>query len=157
MKTIMAPWRMEYIKGKKPEKCIFCLGEDSPGDFILKRSTRCFVMMNRYPYTSGHVMIIPYRHVSRPEELDEEERLDLANMTVLTISVLREAMNPDGFNVGMNLGKAAGAGVDDHLHIHVVPRWMGDTNFVSVIGEVRVIPEAVSETWEKLLTYFEKK
>jgi len=157
MKAISAPWRMEYIKAEKPEGCVFCLDGEQAGDFVLKRGRRAFVMMNRYPYTAGHVMIIPYRHLSDPSQLTPEERLELFDLTALAVSALREAMGPEGFNIGMNLGKAAGAGIEDHLHIHVVPRWTGDTNFVSVVGEVRVIPEAVSATWEKLLPYFGKE
>lgn len=101
-------------------------------------------------------MVIPYRHVSRLEDLDGEEGRELFELTARSVSIITRVMKPEGFNIGMNLGRAAGAGIEDHLHIHIVPRWIGDTNFVSVVGEVRVIPEAVSETWEKLLPYFEQ-
>ena len=115
-----------------------------------------FVMMNLYPYTSGHLLITPFRHVSEVEDLLPAEKQEMFNLVDISVRILKEALKPDGFNIGMNLGTAAGAGVDDHLHIHVVPRWCGDSNFMSVLGEVRVIPEDVSRTWEILAPYFKK-
>ncbi len=115
-----------------------------------------FIMVNRYPYTGGHLMIVPFRHLSHLNDLFPEERTELFAFMDLSVRVLTEAMKPEGFNIGMNLGKAAGAGIDDHLHIHVVPRWGGDTNFMSVIGGVRVIPEDVSGTARELRPYFTK-
>ena len=158
MKAIGAPWRMTYIRGEKVKECVFCVdGATCPGgDLRLLEGKRAFVMMNRYPYTSGHLMVIPRRHVSSLEELTAEERAEIFDLVTLSVQALKESVRPDGFNIGMNLGKAAGAGIEDHLHVHVVPRWNGDTNFVSVVGDVRVIPEDVIRTWEHLRPYFKK-
>ena len=158
MKAIGAPWRMTYIRGEKREDCVFCPdSEDSNGaDLRLLEGEKSFIMMNRYPYTTGHLMIIPYRHCSRVEDLEPEEKVEIFDFISLSVKVLKESIHPEGFNIGMNLGKAAGAGIEDHLHVHVVPRWNGDTNFVSVVGDVRVIPEDVVKTWEQLLPYFQK-
>jgi ATP adenylyltransferase len=156
MEKLYAPWRMTYIKGEKPVGCIFCKDSCRSEDLILFQGETAFVMMNRYPYISGHLMIIPYRHVSRMEDLTPEEKLEVFNLQDISVRVLNEALHPDGFNIGMNLGKAAGAGVDDHIHVHIVPRWSGDTNFMSVLGDVRVIPEDIYKTWEILLPYFKK-
>jgi len=125
-------------------------------DLVLFEGKTAFIMMNRYPYISGHLMIIPFRHISQMEDLLSEEKLEIFNLQDISVRVLKEVMNPDGFNIGMNLGKAAGAGVDDHIHVHVVPRWSGDTNFMSVLGDVRIIPEDIYKTYELLLPYFEK-
>jgi ATP adenylyltransferase len=158
MKAIGAPWRMTYIRGEKKENCVFCSDSENCTcrDLRLLEGRHAFIMMNRYPYTSGHIMIIPYRHLSLMEELTEAERAEIFALTVYAVRALKESILPDGFNIGMNLGKAAGAGIDDHLHVHVVPRWNGDTNFVSVVGDVRVIPEDVARTWEQLLPFFQK-
>lgn len=156
MEKLYAPWRMTYIRGEKPTGCIFCKDSCRCEDLILFEGKTAFVMMNRYPYISGHLMIIPYRHVSRMEDLSSEEKLEVFNLQDISVRVLNEALHPDGFNIGMNLGKAAGAGVDDHIHVHIVPRWSGDTNFMSVLGDVRVIPEDIYKTWENLLPYFKK-
>ena len=156
MDKIYAPWRMDYIKGNKPSGCIFCKDSIRCDDLILFEDETAFVMMNRYPYVNGHLMIIPYRHVSQIEDLLPEERGDMFALQTICIRVLKEAVKPDGFNIGMNLGKAAGAGVDDHIHIHIVPRWSGDTNFMSVVADVRVIPEDIHKTFEFLQPYFKK-
>ena len=156
MKTIFAPWRMEYIRGEKPEGCIFCQDSLRTDELILFEGQTSFVMMNLYPYTSGHLLIIPFRHISQVEELLPVEKEEMFNLVDISVRVLKEALKPDGFNIGINLGTVAGAGVDDHLHIHVVPRWCGDSNFMSVLGEVRVIPEDVSRTWEIIMPYFKK-
>ena len=154
MDSIIAPWRMAFIRGEKPDGCIFCKSSIRSEELILFEGNTAFAMMNRYPYMCGHLMIIPARHVSLLEDLNAEESDEIFRLVGASIKILKEVMRPDGFNVGMNLGKAAGAGVDDHIHVHIVPRWSGDTNFISVVGEVRVIPEDVSETWERLLPYF---
>ena len=156
MKIIFAPWRMAYIRSKKPAGCVFCKNSVREHDLVLHEGKTAFVMMNRYPYITGHLMIIPTRHVSRLEDLTPEERREMFDLTDISVRVLKEGMRPEGFNIGMNLGKAAGAGVEDHIHIHVVPRWNGDTNSLSVIGEVRVISEDLSATGELLLPYFKK-
>ncbi len=156
MEKIYAPWRMEFIKGKKPEGCIFCRESIRCNELVLFEGKTAFVMMNRYPYISGHLMIVPFRHVSQLEDLLPEEKLEIFNLQDISVRVLKAAMKPDGFNIGINLGKAAGAGIDDHIHVHIVPRWSGDTNFMSVIGEVRVIPEDIRKTCELLLPHFQK-
>lgn len=156
MEKLYAPWRMEFIKSEKPAGCIFCRDSIRCVDLVLFEGKNAFVMMNRYPYTSGHLMIVPFRHVSRLEDLLPEEKLEIFNLQDVSVRVLNSAIQPDGFNIGMNLGKAAGAGIDDHIHVHVVPRWSGDTNFMSVLGDVRVIPEDVYKTCELLLPYFKK-
>ena len=158
MKAIGAPWRMEYIRSEKVAGCVFCTDPESctAAELLLLGGERSFITMNRYPYTTGHLMIIPYRHCSRIEDLAPEEKVEIFDYVTLSVKVLKEIIHPDGFNIGMNLGKAAGAGIDDHIHVHVVPRWNGDTNFVSVVGDVRVIPEDVVKTREQLLPYFLK-
>jgi ATP adenylyltransferase len=156
MDAMSAPWRMTYIRSEKPDICVFCDGGGACENLVLCKGKRAFVMLNRYPYISGHLMIIPLRHLSRMEDLSREEKIEIFDLLDLSVRVLKEAMSPDGFNIGMNMGRAAGAGIDDHLHVHVVPRWSGDTNFMSVVGEVRVIPEDIMRTGEQLLPYFKK-
>jgi ATP adenylyltransferase len=157
MDTIFAPWRMAYIRaGKKAAGCVLCRDSCRAAELVVCEGRSAFIMMNRYPYTGGHLMIVPHRHICRLEDLTAEEMLELFAFQDLSVRVLQESMKPEGFNIGMNLGKAAGAGIDDHLHIHVVPRWVGDTNFVSVIGGVRVIPEDVTGTAAQLRPIFEK-
>ncbi len=155
MERIFAPWRMAYIKGEKPAGCVLCRDGLRDEALVVGEGKHCFVMVNRYPYTGGHLMVVPFRHVSALGDLLPEERLELLAFVELSVRALTAAMKPEGFNIGMNLGKAAGAGIDDHLHMHVVPRWDGDTNFMSVIGEVRVIPEDVSGTAGQLRPIFQ--
>jgi len=157
MERLWAPWRIEYILSKKPEGCIFCLYPQQTDDrdsLILHRSSRTFVMLNRYPYTNGHLLVAPNRHISDLNDLAAEELLELMTTVRLCCKVLQEKASPQGFNIGMNLGKAAGAGVDDHLHMHIVPRWNGDTNFMSVIDDVRVMPENLLATYDALYPGF---
>ncbi len=159
MKVLWAPWRMEYILSKKPEGCIFCempAENNDPKNFILKRADYSYVIMNRYPYNNGHLMIVPYRHIHDLNGLDEKEMLEVMKLTRLSINCLKEAFLPDGFNVGINLGKVAGAGIEAHLHIQIVPRWAGDNSFMAVFDETRVIPEHLESTYKKLLPFFEK-
>ena len=160
MRVLWAPWRMEYILSDEKEKgCIFCPGEDREDDgnrFFLHVGQLSLVMMNRFPYNNGHLLVAPIRHVSGPELLSEEETLDLMLMVRKAIEALKNEMNPEGFNVGLNLGRVAGAGMEEHMHFHVVPRWNGDTNLMTVFGDVRVIPEHIQETYRKLLPYFNK-
>jgi ATP adenylyltransferase len=153
MKKIWAPWRMEYIASeKKPGKstCFLCLeaGNDDAA-LVLVRKPAAFVIMNRYPYSNGHLMVAPNRHVGRIEELTDSELLEMMGLVRTVSVVLREELNIDGLNV-INMGKAAGAGLEEHLHIHVVPRWFGDTNFMPVVGETKVISEHLYETYRKL-------
>lgn len=160
MKTLWAPWRIEYIlSDQKGGPCIFCPGEDRGKDesrLILYVGELTMVMMNRFPYINGHILVAPVRHVNGLDRLSEEERLDLLTTVTRSVEVLKKVMRPEGFNVGLNLGKVAGAGVEEHLHFHVVPRWNGDNNYMTVLGEVRVIPEHIEETYRKLLPCFKE-
>lgn len=159
MKRLWAPWRMQYIKNAKEGGCIFCdkpKEDEDKKNYILYRSTHSFVMLNAYPYNNGHLMVSPYAHADSLDKLSDDVLLDLFKVTKFSSSRLKEAFSPDGFNIGMNLGKTAGAGIDDHLHIHIVPRWNGDTSYMSVISETRVLPEHLMDTYEKLLPYFRK-
>ena len=160
MKVFWAPWRMEYILSDKEEvDCIFCLGDDRPKDserLILHIGHMSMVMMNKYPYINAHLLVAPLRHVSGLDQLSNEETMDLLLMVSKSIEILKLAIHPEGFNVGLNLGKAAGAGVEEHLHFHIVPRWNGDTNFMPVLGEVKVISQDLMETKSKLLKAYSK-
>ena len=153
MKRLWAPWRMKYLQSAKPKGCVFCdkLAESRDRDnYILYRGQTGFIILNLYPYNTGHLMVVPNRHVPSLEDLEPET---LAEMMVLVnkgLAALREAMRPQGFNVGTNIGKAAGAGVEAHVHIHVVPRWDGDTNFMTVFDGTRVLPESLDDTYDKL-------
>ena len=153
MESIWAPWRMEYIQMEKPKGCVLCQNPRQDNDTvnrILYRGTKNFVILNAYPYNPGHLMIAPYRHVASLEELTDEERSEHFEIVSRSIGVLRQVFNPGGFNLGVNIGKVAGAGIEDHIHTHVVPRWQGDTNCMPVIAGVRVLPEALDETYQKL-------
>jgi ATP adenylyltransferase len=156
MKFIVAPWRMAYIMSNKNEGCVFC--EDSIRDacYVLHEGRGAFVIMNRYPYTNGHLLVAPRRHVADIEALTAEESREIFELARICVGVLKAAIRPDGFNIGINIGKAGGAGVDDHVHLHVVPRWAGDTNFMTSLAETRVIPEDLNKTCEILLPYFKK-
>jgi ATP adenylyltransferase len=153
MERIFAPWRIEYIRSPKYEGCIFC---DFPSEnrdderLILYRGEKSFIIMNNYPYNPGHLMIAPYRHVGQLEELSHEEIDEIMNLASLAVRAIKKSMNPDGFNMGINIGRVAGAGIEDHIHLHIVPRWNGDTNFMPVLADVKVIPEAVEETFKIL-------
>ncbi len=154
MNHLFSPWRMTYIKNNKPkEGCVFCHAlaeEDSPDNLIVFRGERAFVILNRFPYTSGHLMVLPYDHQPTLESLDAPTRAEMMELTTRGTGVLTAIYHPQGFNVGINLGEAAGAGVAAHLHIHIVPRWVGDVNFMTAVGETRVLPEALEETWQKV-------
>lgn len=157
MEILWAPWRMEYVSSDNKGECIFCPGEDRSQDeqrLILCIGNLSIILMNRFPYINGHLLIAPLRHVSTLDALSPEEKLDLITQVEKSIGVLKETLRPEGFNVGLNLGKVAGAGVEDHIHFHIVPRWIGDTNYMTVFGEVRVIPEHIQETYRKLLPFF---
>ncbi len=157
MDTLWAPWRMEYIKSEKPQGCIFCTKpkeRDDEKNLIVARGETCFVIMNYYPYNNGHMMVVPYRHISELKELSTEERAEMMALLARSTEVLKTQMAPHGFNIGMNLGKAAGAGIDDHLHMHIVPRWSADTNFMPVLGHTKVVPDALRTTWKELYDLF---
>jgi len=159
MKVLWAPWRMEYIMNTGKEKaCIFCPGEKvNPSDrSILFAGKRSLVMMNKYPYINGHLLVAPLRHVAVLDQLEETEKVALMTMVSHSVTILKKSMGAEGFNVGLNLGKVAGAGVEDHLHFHVVPRWKGHTNFMTVFGDIRVIPEHMEQTYARLLPFFKE-
>lgn len=153
MDYIWAPWRIKYIRMGKKEGCILC---DKPKEdkdvenYILHRGKHNFVIMNSYPYNPAHLMVAPYRHVDSPDKLSKEELHEHYELVSRCLGILREAFGPGGFNIGMNLGKIAGAGIDDHIHTHIVPRWLGDTNFMPVTSGARVIPQALAESYDKL-------
>ena len=154
MERIWAPWRQEYVSNARPENiCIFCPSQTGKSDrerLILARSDYSLMMLNRYPYTGGHLMVAPLRHAADLDDLSDAELLDLMHLLRRGRALLKRVASPDGFNVGINLGRAAGAGVEEHLHIHIVPRWNGDSNFMTVVGNVRVIPDGLTETYERL-------
>jgi len=153
LKTLWAPWRIEYIRSPKHDGCIFCDFPKEDRDrerLILYRGEHSFIIMNNYPYNPGHVMIAPYRHVGKWEDLTDDELLEIMELSQLMIKALKKAMNPHGFNMGVNLGRVAGAGIDDHVHLHIVPRWNGDTNFMPVIADTKVIPESLEEAYDEL-------
>jgi ATP adenylyltransferase len=157
MKALWAPWRMEYILGHdKSPGCIFCPepGEDFAERLVLFSGRHSRVMMNKYPYINGHLLVSPLRHSPDLDGLTPAEMLDLLSKVRESLTILKKVMSPDGFNVGINLGVVAGAGVASHLHFHIVPRWNGDTNFIPVFAEVRVIPEHFRQTYERLAPHF---
>lgn len=158
MKVLWAPWRMAYIKNaRKPAKCIFCVkpGERRDAEnLLLHRGRHGFVMMNLFPYNSGHLLVAPYAHTRSLEQLPDEVALDLLALTNLSLKVLRAEIKPEGFNIGVNLGRVSGAGIEAHVHLHIVPRWNGDTNFMPLFAETRVIPEHLQATCRKLRARF---
>jgi ATP adenylyltransferase len=159
MERLWAPWRLEYIIADKTEGCIFCVfpaQSNDREDRILHRGEHAFVIMNAFPYSNGHLLIAPYRHTADLSELSDEEGLEMMQLVGKSIRALREAFRPDGINVGVNQGTAAGAGIADHVHMHIVPRWNGDTNFMPVFAEVKVIPEALEATYDKLKPMFDR-
>jgi ATP adenylyltransferase len=159
IQPLWAPWRLQYIVSRKGPGCIFCEKPREDKDrenLILLRSERGFVVMNLYPYNNGHLMVVPYRHVFSLTDLHDDELLDIMKLTQLCISSLKKVLMPEGFNIGLNIGKVAGAGIEEHLHFHIIPRWVGDTHFMAVLGEVRVIPEHVLSTYDKLFPLLNK-
>ena len=149
---------MKYIAGVKSDECVFCSALQSRQDaahYVLLRDERAALMLNLYPYINGHMLVVPYEHVGDLDQLDDQVLMDLMHLTKLGLQVLRGAVRPHGFNVGLNLGQAAGAGIQDHVHIHIVPRWENDTNFMPVLGDVRVISQSLDETYNKLLAVLE--
>jgi ATP adenylyltransferase len=152
-KPLWAPWRLEYIQqADELEGCIFCLAAAGPDEegLIVHRGGQAFVLLNKFPYASGHLLVAPYRHVADFGELSDDEALDLHRLAERGMAALAETFAPQGYNVGWNLGRIAGAGVVDHVHLHVVPRWAGDTNFMPVLADVKVLPEHLLETRAKL-------
>jgi len=161
LERLWSPWRARYIASgvdAQRDGCVFCLIAAKPADdetnFVLHRAEHCFVLLNLYPYITGHLMVVPYLHTNEFDSIAKEISDELMDMTKRAQTALREVYSPSGFNMGMNLGSAAGAGIADHLHIHLLPRWSGDTNFMTTVGEARVIPEDLSTTYSKLRPRF---
>ncbi|MEO8290176.1 MAG: HIT domain-containing protein [Gaiellaceae bacterium] len=153
MKQLWAPWRLEYIEGAdRQEGCVFCRAREASDEeaLVVHRGERAFVLLNKYPYASGHLMVAPNRHEGEFGDLDSDEALEIHRLAASGLAALAETMQPQGFNLGWNLGRIAGAGVVDHVHMHVVPRWVGDTNFMPVLADVKVLPEALEETRRKI-------
>ena len=161
MNYIWSPWRMEYILSPKSgEGCIFCEGlkqVDGPENLIIYRGPKAFVILNRFPYTSGHLMIVPYEHKPSLELLDASSRVYIMDLSARAIEILQVLYSPQGYNLGMNIGNAAGAGISEHVHLHVVPRWVGDTNFMSAVSQTRVLPELIEETYHRVWEAWEAK
>jgi ATP adenylyltransferase len=149
-----APWRMEYILAEKEEGCIFCDALSENADLTLYKGIDTLVVMNKFPYINGHLLVAPLRHLSRLDQLDKREMGEMLATIERSVDILKQVMKPDGFNVGLNLGMVAGAGVEEHLHFHIVPRWFGDTNALTVFADVRVIPEHIKATYDNLKPYF---
>jgi ATP adenylyltransferase len=161
MERLWSPWRARYVASgvdAQPDVCVFCAIANDPErdeeNFVLHRAQHCFVLLNLYPYISGHLMIVPYLHTSELDSSPKEITDDMMDQTKRAQAALREVYKPAGFNMGMNLGLAAGAGIADHLHIHLLPRWVGDTNFMTSVGETRVLPEDLSTAYSKLKPKF---
>jgi ATP adenylyltransferase len=159
MEQVFAPWRIDWVEreDRGGDDCPFCAlpaADDDRENLVVARGDRAFVMLNNYPYNPGHTMVIPYEHTGDYAALGDETLLAHARLTQRTLRALREAMGPDGFNTGLNLGRGAGGSIDDHLHTHVVPRWAGDTNFMPVVSDTKVIVEALDETYDKLRAAF---
>jgi ATP adenylyltransferase len=153
MDYLWTPWRYAYITGAdKPKGCIFCElpKEEDAKARIVHRGTSCYVVLNTYPYTSGHVMVVPYAHLDELQKLPADAAHEMMDLSRKMESVLRALYKPDGVNLGMNIGAAAGAGVAGHIHMHVLPRWVADANFISVVGETRILPETLETTWERI-------
>ena len=152
-KPLWAPWRVEYIQSADEQPgCLFCLAREGDDEekLVVRRGERTFALLNRFPYSSGHLLVAPYRHVGEYDELSDDEVLELHRLAAQGIAALGELYRPDGHNVGWNLGRVAGAGIVDHVHLHVVPRWEGDTNFMPVLADVKVMPEHLAETWRRI-------
>lgn len=152
--TLWAPWRIEYVLQEQSEECIFCSKASPDIDdreaLVVSRGQHSFVIMNLYPYNNAHLMVSPYQHTADLSDIPDETHLEMVHFVEQWIQVLKASMNPEGYNIGANFGKVAGAGVEDHYHLHIVPRWSGDTNFMPVLGHTKVLVEGLEETWEKL-------
>jgi ATP adenylyltransferase len=159
MEKLWAPWRMSYVEVQAPSGCIFCekpKETEDAANLILHRGQTAFVILNAFPYNNGHLMVVPYRHTADLTDLTPEERDELMALAQWCSRLLTAALGPDGFNVGMNLGRVAGAGIADHLHLHLVPRWSGDTNFMPVVADTRVLPDSLQNSYAKLREAMER-
>lgn len=157
---LYSPWRIDYILGEKPGDCVLCRFQEQGRDrenLIVWRGRLAYVMLNRYPYNNGHLMIVPFAHKSCLNDLDQATLLELMSLGQIAEEIFKEQFRCEGINLGINLGRAAGAGIEEHLHLHMVPRWLGDDNFMSVIGGRRVVPEAFEQSWERLHKAFSKR
>lgn len=155
---LYSPWRIDYILSEKDNNCVFCFSAaDDEKHFVVYRSTNCYVILNHYPYNNGHIMVIPNRHVSNLNSLTEEENSELFSVVRLAEKVLYNAYNPEGINIGINEGKAGGAGIESHLHVHLLPRWFGDSNFMTTIGGTRVVPDSYEHTYCLLKEQFDSE
>jgi ATP adenylyltransferase len=158
MDYLWTPWRYQYItKSGEPGVCVFCAAGEGADDremLVVHRAAHNFVILNRFPYTSGHVMVVPYKHIASLEDMTDDAIAEFMRLGREAERVLRQVYHPDGLNLGINIGKAAGAGIAGHIHMHVLPRWVGDTNFMTVAGETRVLPEELGATWERLRAQF---
>ncbi|MFN2292655.1 MAG: HIT family protein [Anaerolineae bacterium] len=160
MKHLWSPWRLEYLTAPTADRCIFCYAAQASQDrdnLVLLRGERAFLILNRYPYNNGHFMSVPYNHVPSLEDLDPPSLTEMMLLLNRGLAALRRAMGPDGFNLGANIGHVAGAGIEDHVHIHAVPRWAGDTNFMPVVGDMRVVPQTWLQTYDQLKAALEKE
>ncbi|MFQ3549458.1 MAG: HIT domain-containing protein [Armatimonadota bacterium] len=159
MEQMWAPWRLDYITGEKIDGCIFCEFPKKNEDekyLILERGKHNYIIMNAFPYSNGHLMVVPYRHLSDLAKLKTEEMQEMMELIQKCYKVIKKLSYPDGFNIGMNIGANAGAGIADHLHMHIVPRWKGDTNFMPVLAQVKIIPESLQVTYSKLKKIFDE-
>ncbi len=155
METMWAPWRMEYIQGEKQDGCVFCDALGKNDDLTLYKGPDTMVIMNKFPYINGHLLVAPIKHLAALDQLNRQDMGKLLATVERSVGILKQVMQPDGFNVGLNLGKVAGAGVEEHLHFHIVPRWFGDTNALTVFAEIRVIPEHIKTTFDNLKPHFD--
>ena len=160
MDYLWTPWRYQYVTSPgQPHDCVFCAAvktSDDKAPLVVHRGAHNFIIVNRFPYTSGHIMVVPHQHVATLEELSDETLVELIRLARACEKRLRAVYRPEGLNLGMNIGHSAGAGIAGHVHLHVLPRWTGDTNFMTVVGETRVVPEDLEATWEKLRAAFQK-
>ena len=153
MDHIWAPWRLDYVVAEKPDNCVLCAkrdAEDDAANYVVYRGQHCFVLLNTFAYNSGHVMVVPYRHISSIADLSAEEIYELMQLAQVCSVALQEALAAEGINLGMNIGRPAGAGIDDHIHLHIVPRWSGDTNYITVTGNTRIVPQSLEDSAQQL-------
>lgn len=153
MRHLWSPWRLEYLQASRGDGCVFCHAAESNDDrenLVLLRGERVFLILNRYPYNNGHFMVVPYAHVPSLEDMEALALTEMMHLLKRGLAALRATMSPDGFNIGANLGRVAGAGIDEHVHLHAVPRWSGDTNFMPVVGDMRVVPQTWMQAYDGL-------
>jgi ATP adenylyltransferase len=150
MNNIWSPWRAEYILGPKQDGCLFCDAPKETDSLLIKKGVHSFAIMNRFPYTTGHCMVAPYRHTGDIDELNDEEGADIFSLVRELTASVKRSLGPEGFNIGINMGAVAGAGIADHIHVHIVPRWKGDTNFMPVVADVHIVSEHIEKTLAKI-------